>query len=148
MKKQLSIVGILLILVAILFGVTGCGNGNESQNTTKKKVYYEYKGTSSVDRESTIYSDDNDNWTIITKYFNCGKEKEVTKKITKNQKDEILKKINENSNSTNLSTHAPALDDGGSSYYSIEYINTESGKEITPVDLENLGYVKSVDDVL
>ena len=139
-KLLMVILGLMLILIA-------CGK-NELKNITQKKVYYEYTGTSSVSRESTIYSDNNDNWTIITEYFNCGKKKEVTKKINKSQKEKILKKINENINSENLSTHSPADMGGGSSYYSIEYINSKSGNEITPVDLENLGYVKNVFDIL
>ena len=66
----------------------------------------------------------------------------------------ILDKINENSSTSDSASDSldNESDDafgttGGSEFYAMEYINSDEGKEITPVDLEELNMVKNVFDV-
>ena len=149
-SKILIILGIIVAIVIIVVAVV-----IKMQNekiSYDKKIYYEYSGSSSVNRKSTIYSD-NDNWTIVTEYFNSGKNKTITKKLNDDDKKKILDKINENSSvstSDNLNHESEDVQKktlGGSTFYAIEYIDSDDGKEITPVNLEELNMVKDVYDV-
>ena len=71
MKKS-KILIILGIIVAVVIIVVVVKMQNE-KISYDKEVYYEYDGSSSVNRKSTIYSD-NDKWTIVTEYFNSGRK--------------------------------------------------------------------------
>ena len=149
-SKILIILGIIVAIVIIVVAVV-----IKMQNekiSYDKKIYYEYSGSSSVNRKSTIYSD-NDNWTIVTEYFNSGKNKTITKKLNDDDKKKILDKINENSSASTSDNLDHESDDilerkvGGTMFYAMEYINSDEGKEITPVNLEELNMVKNVFDV-
>ena len=147
-SKILIILGIIVAIVIIVVAVV-----IKMQNekiSYDKKIYYEYSGSSSVNRKSTIYSD-NDKWIIVTEYFNSGRNKTITKKLNDDDKKEILDKINENSSaSDNLEHESDDIQErtlGGTTFYAMEYINSDEGKEITPVNLEELNMVKNVFDV-
>ena len=77
--------------------------------------------------------------------------KTITKKLNDDDKKEILDKINENSSaSDNLEHESDDIQErtlGGTTFYAMEYINSDEGKEITPVNLEELNMVKIVFDV-
>ena len=143
-SKILIILGIIVAIVIIVVVVV-----IKMQNekiSYDKEIYYEYAGSSSVNRKSTIYSD-NDKWIIVTEYFNSGR------KLNDDDKKKILDKINENSSASTSDNLDHESDDilerkvGGTMFYAMEYINSDEGKEITPVNLEELNMVKNVFDV-
>lgn len=142
-SKILIILGIIVAVVIIVVVVVKMQNEKISYD---KEVYYEYDGSSSVNRKSTIYSD-NDKWIIVTEYFNSGRNKTITKKLNDDDKKEILDKINENSSASDNLDHESDDAVGGSSFYAMEYINSDDGKEITPVNLIELNIVEDVYDV-
>lgn len=159
-KKVLIIIGIVILIIAIVaIGYLLSKRENTSSEelleleTNGDLVYYEFSGSASVGRKSMIYKDKNDNWTIITRYFDSGIEKIKNKKLNKNQKQELLDKINANMNKKDESKYPesskyPELIHGGdSSNYAKEYISSKEGKGITPIDLEQLGYVRKINNI-
>ena len=153
MKKSKILIILGVIVAVVIIVVVVVIKMQNEKISYDKKIYYEYSGSSSLDRKSTIYSD-NDKWIIVTEYFNCGRDKTIKKKLNDDDKKKILDKINENSSTSDSASDSldNESDDafgttGGTEFYAMEYINSDEGKEITPVDLEELNMVKNVFDV-
>jgi len=156
-KKWLIIIGIVilvLVIIAVAYFLTKKNTNNMNMQEffgleiKGELVYSEYTGSSSVERRSVVYKDQEDNWIITTRYFNCGEAKVENCELTASQKEELLAKINANRQEENGSQYPDNNKEGGSSNYATEYISSAKGKGITPVDLEALGYVKNIYDVL